>query len=92
MSVIYYFSQSFQIVNIFCFRMADKNHKITDILVSYIYMTKLKVHNIHKFGWGNHHASYLTRKEARAYVAYMIRLKVHSMPKLLKKTMNHELS
>jgi hypothetical protein len=43
------------------------------------------------FGWGNHHASYLTSKEARVYIAYMIRLKVHSMHKLLKKMMKHEL-
>jgi hypothetical protein len=44
------------------------------------------------FGWVNHHASYPIIKEARVCVAYMIRLKVHSMHKLLKKTMKRGLS
>jgi hypothetical protein len=44
------------------------------------------------FGWGNHHASYPTSKEARVCVVYMTRLKVYSMHKLLKKMTKHELS
>jgi hypothetical protein len=35
MSVICDFDQQFQIVNIFYFKMADKNYKIIDILISY---------------------------------------------------------
>jgi hypothetical protein len=35
MSAICDFGQSFHIVNIFCFRMIDKNKKMTNILVSY---------------------------------------------------------
>jgi hypothetical protein len=35
MSVICDFSQPFQIVNIFCSRMADKNREMTDIFVSH---------------------------------------------------------
>jgi hypothetical protein len=35
MSPIYDFGQPFQIVNIFCYKMADKNREMTDILVSH---------------------------------------------------------
>jgi hypothetical protein len=35
MSTICNFGQLFQIINIFYFRMLDKNHKIYDILVSH---------------------------------------------------------
>jgi hypothetical protein len=34
-SVIYDFSRPFQIINIFCCRMSDKNHELTNVLVSY---------------------------------------------------------
>jgi hypothetical protein len=35
MSDIYDFGQSFQIINIFCSKIADKNCKMTDILVNH---------------------------------------------------------
>jgi hypothetical protein len=35
MSPIYDFDRPFQIVNIFCYKMADKNREMTDILVSH---------------------------------------------------------
>jgi hypothetical protein len=39
MSVICDFDQSFLIVNIFYSRMIDKNHKMTDILISYFWVS-----------------------------------------------------
>jgi hypothetical protein len=59
-------------------------------MYDYIYMCVCVYYQL--FGWGNHHASYPTSKEARVYVAYMTRLMVHNMHKLLKKMMKHELS
>jgi hypothetical protein len=51
------------------------------------------------FGWGNHHASYPTSKESSyptskefKHGSALIRLNMHSMHKLLKKTTKHELS
>jgi hypothetical protein len=38
MSTIYDFGQPFYIANIFWFRMTDKNHKMTDILVNHFWV------------------------------------------------------
>jgi hypothetical protein len=58
MSAIYYFGQPFQIVNIFYSRNIDKNHKMTNILVSHFIL-------------GDHHLGDEKRVYIYIYICYL---------------------